>query len=202
MLLLCSDGLTGKLLLEKVAACVPCGGTAAVVVTADREYKAANYHVARCCGELTSLGLAVDICDIDTAPAQALRRYDVVEFIGGNPFYLLRSIRDHRAADVLQQIAREKLLIGWSAAAFVFGPSLELVNAYSPEWNDVGLTDLRGLSLTGVRVLPHYDRFLRRFDRFEEICRAHEEANHVQVIRLNDGDGVFDDNGAVTICRG
>ena len=77
------------------------------------------------------------------------------------------------------------------AAAFVFGPTLELVNRYSPEMNFLGLTDLRGRSLTEVQVLPHYSRFLSRFDGFEETCRAYEEEHRVRVIGLNDGDGII-----------
>lgn len=61
----------------------------AVVVTADNEYKEKNYHVSRCVTELEALNLCVDILDLDKIPAQNLLNYDVVEFIGGNPFYLL-----------------------------------------------------------------------------------------------------------------
>lgn len=77
------------------------------------------------------------------------------------------------------------------AAAFVFGPTLELVNRYSPEMNFLVLTDLRGLALAEIQVLPHSSRFLSRFDGFEETCRAYEEEHHVRVIRLNDGDGII-----------
>lgn len=92
------------------------------------------------------------------------------------------------------------ILIGWSAAAFVFGPTLELINCYSPEMNFLGLTDLKGLSLTQVQVLPHYNKFLSRFDMFEERCCAYEEEHNVSVIRINDGDGVFIDS-EVNICK-
>ena len=69
-----------------------------------------------------------------------------------------------------------RVLIGWSAAAFVFGIStLELVNCYSPEMNFLGLTDLRGLSLTQVQILPHYNKFLSRFEKFEERCCGYEK---------------------------
>ena len=51
-------------------------------------------------------------------------------------------------AEVLKDIAKNKVLIGWSAAAFVFSSTLELVNCYSPEMNFLKLTDLSGLSLT------------------------------------------------------
>lgn len=174
--------------------------TAALVVTADNEYKENNYHVPRCIAELQSLNLTVDVFDLDKQPANLLLNYDVVEFIGGNPYYLLHSIRMNDAVEVLRTIAASKILIGWSAATFVFGPTLELVNCYSPEMNFWGLTDLCGLSLTDIQVLPHYSKFLSKFQGFEEKCCNYEAEHDVKVIRLNDGDGVFiDDN--VLVCQ-
>ena len=57
--------------------------------------------------------------------------------------------------------------------------------------NTPGLTDLTALGLTDVQVLPHYSRFLTRFDGLEDTCRAYEKAHGVTVRRLNDGDGVI-----------
>lgn len=200
MLVLCSNGLSSEKLLaqlkEKTAGCK----TAALVVTADNVYKESNYHVPRCVSELQALNLRVDIFDLDHQSAALLLDYDVVEFIGGNPYYLLHSIREHNAADILRKIATGKILIGWSAAAFVFGPTLELVNRYSPEMNFLGLTDLSGLAITNIQVLPHYSKFLTRFEQFEETCCIYEKEHHVDVIRLNDGDGVFIDRD-VHICK-
>jgi len=173
---------------------------AALVVTADNEYKEKNYHVPRVVAELESLNLQVDIFDLDKQAADSLMDYDVVEFIGGNPYYLLHAIRESKASEFLKDIAANKILIGWSAAVFVFGPTLELVNRYSPEMNDLALTDLHGLSLTDVQVLPHYSKFLSRFEGFEEKCCIYEKENNVSVIRVNDGEGVFID-GDVYICK-
>ena len=172
---------------------------AALVVTADHEYKGNNYHVPRCMSELESLHLQVDIFDLDKQSAELLLEYDVVEFIGGNPYYLLNAIREHHAIEILREIASDKILIGWSAAAFVFGPSLELVDCYSPEMNFLGLKDLSGLSLANVFVLPHYSKFLTRFEQFEETCSKFEKEHKVNVIRINDGEGVFVEEE--TICK-
>ena len=201
MLILCSNGLSSEKLLncvsEKTLGCK----SSALVVTADNEYKEKNYHVPKCINELETQNLTVDIFDLDKQPVELLLNYDVVEFIGGNPFYLLHSIRKHNASDILRFLARNKILIGWSAAAFVFGPTLELVNIYSPEMNFLGLTDLNGLALTNVEVLPHYSRFIKKFDQFEEKCRAYEKDRNVQVIRINDGEGVFLDGNEISICH-
>lgn len=202
MLLLCSNGLSSNSLMEQTKVRLNNYKRAALVVTADSVYKENNYHVPRCIRELESLGLFVDILDIDYQPAELLTQYDVVEFIGGNPYYLLNSLRNAKCYEILDTLAQNKLLIGWSAAAFVFGPTLGLADRYTPEMNDLGLTDLTGLKLTECIVLPHYSKFLRKLDHFEEICQSFEIEHHVNVIRLNDGDGVFIDHNAIEICKG
>ena len=201
MLILCSNGLTSEKLLASVSERAIDCKMAVLVVTADNEYKEKNYHVQRCVEELKSLNLTVDMFDIDSQPVELLLNYDIVEFIGGNPFYLLHSIRKNNVLNTLRYLADNKILIGWSAAAFVFGPTLELVNIYSSEMNFLGLTDLNGIALTDVEVLPHYDRFKRKFERFEERCHAYEEKRNVKVIRINDGDGIFVDGEEISVCR-
>jgi len=49
-------------------------------------------------------------------------------------------------------------------------------------------------------VLPHYSKFISKFSMFEETCCAYEKEKNIQVIRLNDGDGVFIDSD-VYICK-
>ena len=66
--------------------------------------------------------------------------------------------------------------------------------------NFSGLTDLSGLSLTDVQVLPHYSKFLSKYENFEEKCCVYEEGHDVEVISINDGDGVFIDK-EIIICK-
>ena len=201
MLILCSNGLTSNHLLSRTAMEVRHCQTAALVVTADHIYKENNYHVPRCIQELESIGLTVDLFDLDKQDALLLNNYDVVEFIGGNPYYLLDAIRTQNCSSVLQYLAKEKVLIGWSAAAFVFGPTLALADQYTPEMNFLKLTDLTGLTLTQCMVLPHYSKFLQKFDHFEERCSEFEARHGISVLRLNDGDGVFIDDSLMELCK-
>ena len=202
MLILCSNGLSSPILQAHIKQYLTDCKTASLVVTADNEYKELNYHVPRCKKELEALNLTVDIFDLDKDAPALLLNYDVVEFIGGNPFYLLHSIRSHRAEEILQTLAAEKVLIGWSAAAFVFGPTLELVNSYSPEMNFMGLSKLTALALTNTEVLPHHSKFCSRFNWFEDRCQKYEQTHNVKVVRLNDGDGLCIDHAAQTLVRG
>lgn len=192
MLILCSNGLSSKHLRMQVREALPnpCH-RAALVVTAADFLKKQDPAVPRCADELRSLGLSVTLFDIDDQDPRDLMQYDVVEFMGGNPFYLMNSIRRRKAAPVLRRLAKERVLIGWSAAAFVFGPTLKLVHTYTPEMNTVGLKDLRGLALTDIEALPHYDHYTRLMDRFEEKCALYEAQNDTCVVRLNDGEGVI-----------
>lgn len=201
MLVLCSNGLSSEKLRSFIGNKMKDVQTAALVVTADHEYKEQNYHVPRCVAELESFNLKVDIFDLDKQSAELLLSYDVVEFIGGNPYYLLHSIRKNNAREVLAHIAENRILIGWSAAALVFGPSLDLVNCYSPEMNILSLTDLNALALTSIEILPHYNKFINRFEHFEEKCYLYEKQYNASVVRLNDGDGVVIDKSEVDVCR-
>ena len=67
--------------------------------------------------------------------------------------------------------------------------------------NFLGLTDLNGIALTDVEVLPHYDRFKRKYERFKERCHAYEEKRNINVIRIDDGDGIFIDGEEISIWR-
>jgi len=193
MILLCSDGLSSPALLEAVDAVLPPDfQKAALVVTADKQYKFRSHNIPRNRHELEQLGLEVDVLDIDRCDPELLLDYDVVEFIGGNPFYLLRSIRRKNAEWVMEKLAEEKLLIGWSAGALVLGPTLELIHRYTPEMNRKGwVKSMDALNLCPFPILPHYSSFIHRFERLEERCQEFEEEYSIEVLRLNDGDGVF-----------
>lgn len=200
MIILASNGLSSPPLLEAAGRCVQ-PGKAALVVTADNIYKEKNYHVDRTARELEQLGMAVECFDFDTRSPDALLDYDLVEMIGGNPYYLLHAIRLRGFADALREFAENRIMIGWSAGALVIGPTLELIDRYSPEMNEVGLTNLSALALTDVQILPHYSRFLARYKNFEETCVRYEREKRCRVIRISDGEGVLIHDGQPDVIR-
>ncbi len=202
MIALLSNGITSEALRNALREYIAPLSSAAVVVTADNEYKERNYHVPRVVDALEEYGLSVDTFDLDTQDASELLKYDVVEFIGGNPYYLLNSIYVHNASAVIKQLAEERVLLGWSAGAMVFTPSIEIVDKLTPEINIVPLDDLEGLCLTNTHLIPHYNKFLKRFDKLEDICKAYEQDHNCSVVRLNDGDGIIIDNGIETLIKG
>lgn len=102
MIALLSNGITSETLKNAFSKYILPLSSAAVVVTSDNEYKERNYHVPRVIDELKTYGFSVDTFDLDTQDATELLKYDVVEFIGGNPYYLLNSIRVHNASIVIK----------------------------------------------------------------------------------------------------
>jgi len=108
MLILSSNGLTSEAIRSELRLHTAGLRSAALVVTADDVYKEKNYHVPGAMDDLQAMGLSATVVDIDHTPARELEQYDLVEFIGGNPFYLLNSIRRHHAGPVLERVARKK----------------------------------------------------------------------------------------------
>ena len=75
MIVLTSNGLSSDKLLNTMQGYIK-SGRAALVVTADNEYKEKNYHVERLTIELQALGLIVDCFDFDV-----LKRGDELRFL-------------------------------------------------------------------------------------------------------------------------
>ena len=200
MILLTSNGLSSNELMGRVKTYIK-AGKAALVVTADNEYKEKNYHVERLTNELRMLGLSVECFDFDNQLPTELMQYDVVELIGGNPYYLLNSIQKNCFFDVLKYFAQNRYLIGCSAGALVLTPSLDLIDLYSPEMNIVGLKDLSACNFTDICKLPHYSKFLKKYTGFEEKCAQYEHTLNREVIRLNDGQGVIINESNIDIIK-
>ena len=192
MIILTSNGLSSSELLTETSKCVCANCKAAIITTASVGYKEKDWHIPRLMQELERLAISATCFDVEFEDPAALLQYDVIEIIGGNPFYLLNQLRLSKAESILRRIGQEKTLIGISAGGAVLQKSIELIAQYSPEMNtEVQLPNLTGLSLTNVEILPHYERFLSHFDRFEERAKEYEQQNSCTVIRLNDGEGVF-----------
>jgi len=199
MLLLTSNGLSSESMMKKIKPFFTGLSKAVIVTTASIGYKEKDRHIPRLKAELHSLGLAVDYFDFDFDDPSKLLQYDVVEIIGGNPFYLLKSMKMSNCEMILAELSKSKILIGVSAGSLVLQNNIELIAQYSPELNrEINLSDLAGFHLTDIEILPHYSRFLSCFERFEERAREHEAREKHKIVRLNDGQGILiDEEGSI-----
>jgi dipeptidase E len=148
--------------------------------------------VPRLTEELMSLGLSVEYFDFDAQSSDTLFRYDVIEIMGGNPFYLLKRMKETNCGEMFRQFAKDRVVIGLSAGSIVLQQSIELIAGYSPEMNnEVGMTDFSGLGLAFSEVLPHYHKYIPRFDNFEERAKQYEAVSGKTVFRIDDGQALF-----------
>jgi len=201
MLILTSNGLSSPEIIDKLRPLLPTRSKAVFVTTASAGYKENDWNIPRLKEELFSLGISdVEYFDFDSQAPDLLSQYDVIEIIGGNPFYLLNSMKKAGCEALLKELSETKILIGVSAGALVLQNNINLIAKYSPEMNEnVNLSDFTGFSLTNIEILPHYSRFLSRFDRFEETAKEYEVAENRTVIRIDDGQAVFIENSRCEI---
>jgi dipeptidase E len=194
VLILTSNGISSESMMKSIEPHFTGLSKAIIVTTASVEYKDNDWHIPRLKDELYALGLSVDYFDFDFDAPRKLLQYDVIEIIGGNPFYLLKSMKKSNCERVLEELSKFKILIGISAGSLVLQNNIELIAQYSPEMNqEVNITDFTGFHLTDIEILPHYSKFLSRFERFEERAREYEEKGQHKIIRLNDGQGILID---------
>lgn len=75
------------------------------------------------------------------------------------PFRLLYFMKKSRADDVLRKLSTKNcIIIGVSAGAVILGPSIDVVQHFSPELNELNCSNFTALGLTDIAIFPHYDR--------------------------------------------
>lgn len=192
MILLTSNGLSSKNLVKEIKPYITNLNKAVIITTASFPYKENDKHIPRITDELKQFGLSVDFFDFDTDNPELLLQYDVIEINGGNPFYLLAAIKKANAENLIKQFAKEKLLIGISAGSIIMQKNIDLIAEFTPEMNNtVTLPDFSALGIVDVQMIPHYHRFIHRFDSFEQRIKKYELDNNCSVIRMDDGEGIF-----------
>ena len=193
MLILSSNGLSSDNLLNEVKKYIDSSKrTVAIVTTASVGYKEHDWNIPRLTEEMESLGLEVIYFDIDERSPKELAQYDVIEFIGGNPYYLLNSLKKANSIESLNDMVKDRILIGISAGSLVLEKTIEIIDGFEPQMNDeVGLTDFSGMGLTDIQILPHYHKFVKRYERCEERIIEYENKHHCNLIKIDDGQAVF-----------
>jgi len=166
---------------------------AAIIVTADPEYREKNWTAVHTKTEFDRIGFVSEFFDIEFSSPDLLANFDILFFIGGNPFYLLYQIRETRTDVILHEILSEgKVISGSSAGSMVLGSTIVLINKFEPLWNkDIGLTDFSGVGLTTINVCPHYSKHMTRYDNFEERIQSVEKTFSIKITRINDGEAII-----------
>ena len=202
-IILTSDGLSSESIIQQYIYLYDQGlNKASIVVTADPDYREKDWHAVRTKEILQSIGFYVDYFDIEFNDSKELLKYDVIYFIGGNPFYLLNQINITHTDNVLKEALKlGKVISGASAGSIVLGTNISLIEEFDPQMNnEVKLINLSSVGLTEINLCPHYSKFVGRYNNFEErICKV-EMHNKMRVTRINDGEAlVIDDSSVIKI---
>jgi len=168
---------------------------AAIVVTADPIYRTCNWNAVSTKEKFEEIGFSSSFFDIEFTPPDQLLEFDIVFFIGGNPFYLLNQIRRTHTGEALREMLFQgKVISGSSAGCIVLGETIALINEFDSQLNsDVGLFDFTGVGLTSVNLCPHYSRYVERYTNFEERIRLIEKTQNISITRVNDGEALIVD---------
>lgn len=195
--ILTSNGLTSDGIIEEFYHLHNTGlSTVAIIVTADHIYKEKSWLALDAKESFEKIGFKTSFIDIDHFDSD-LQTYDIIYFIGGNPFYLANALIKNEEALKLKEYCREKykVISGASAGAIVLGTSLELIHEFDPQLNnEVGVTSFSGLNLYPLDICPHYSRFVNKYNNFENRIQQIENKFSLNIIRLNDGEAlVYED---------
>lgn len=191
MIYLTSNGLTSKDLKDHVKGRLQDHEKAVLITTASM-YKHDDHHVPGVVQALEDLKLKVDLMDIEVDDINMLSSYDVIYFLGGNPFYLLHYLRVHDLGPILKQhLSQGKMIIGASAGSIVLTPSVGIVHELDPHLNIHGFEDLSGLELVTFEIIPHYSRFKDKYQAFESRVATYGQRAEFPLYALNDGEGYY-----------
>jgi dipeptidase E len=191
-LLLTSTGLSSENIAQKFKSMVANHGNQAVaIITTATEGKENNEYSQIAKKQFSEMGFyKIDFIDLETEPLRDLSSYGIIYVCGGNTFKLLKFARAANfKISVENLLNRNGIYIGVSAGSIILGPSIRIASEIKPDRNDVGLTDLRGLDIIDLIILPHYSHEL------EKETQAFETKYCVKIERINDSQAILIKNG-------
>ena len=142
-------------------------------------------------------GYSFDEKDIEGKNEQQLQDFfkdkNVVHLEGGNPFYLLKAIRETNFAEILKEILDEgKVYIGTSAGAYIMCPTIDVSNWHDETLNRFGVTDFKALNYVPFVLKVHYQ------DKSHDFIKEKMKALKYPLRILRDGQGILVENGKYT----
>lgn len=136
----------------------------------------------------------ISFFDFDFDNIKNIDTFSVIYICGGNPYYLLNSLKLSNGDTALISLMKKKklFLIGVSAGSLIACPDIEVVNYFTPEQNNCNLSDFKALNLTDKYVFPHSDRLdLFNMD-IHSVLNKVEKEKGCSFIRLKDSDIYFE----------
>lgn len=138
----------------------------------------------------------ITIIDLEKDDPKILNNYDCIEIAGGNPFILLKVIRESKSENTFKDMAiAGKIIIGESAGSMILSPNLNFINYVDEKLNnEVKLSDLKALNLIQYEIIPHYDTYCESNPELKKASERYEIEFNVSLIKLKDGQAVYEEN--------
>lgn len=197
-LLLTSTGLSSDCVVQELKDIVAKPETQSVaIITTAAEDKENNKYSQLAKKQLIDIGfINIDFIDLEAEPSRNLSKYNIIYVCGGNTFKLLKFSREANFKKSVEDLLnRNGLYIGVSAGSIIVGPSINIAAEVEPDINDVGLTDLTGLGITDLIILPHYS------SEIEEETKSFEKKYNVVVERVNNFEAILVQDGKKNIIK-
>lgn len=164
----------------------------AVIITTASPHKEANKYAVKAKNDFVKMGIKqVEFLEVEYEEAIKVQQYNIVYINGGNPFRLLYHMKKSGVGSILKDLAKQNtVFVGVSAGAVILGPSIDVVNNFTPEMNKIEMNDLTALAITEKVIFPHYDRediFKDNSGKsIEDRLKVFERTKNCSVIRLCD----------------
>lgn len=132
--------------------------------------------------------------DFDFDDITDIYSFSILYICGGNPYYLLNSIKLSNGDIIIQKLFHQRKLfvIGVSAGALIACPDIDVVNYFTPEQNNCNLNNFKALKLTNKYIFPHYDREDVFKKDIQSTLQKVEKNKQISVIPLKDSDVYFE----------
>ena len=143
------------------------------------------------------LGWDFEELDLDGKIADELREIfkgkDAINMLGGNSFYLLKSIRESGFSEVLNEfLERGGVYCGSSAGAYVACPTIEVATWRKPQkFDHRGVTDLSAMNLVPFLIVAHCT------PEIEAMIKPWQEQTMYPVKLLTDQQAIIVTNGNI-----
>jgi dipeptidase E len=141
----------------------------AYVTTAVKGVEDKNYIKTNCL-KMKEMGLDFTEVDIDSKNEEELeillRDFNFIRVAGGNPFYLLKSVKESGFDKVIKKLISQGVIYaGSSAGAYIACPNIDMAlwkeECRGQRHKHYGITDYEAMGLVDFLVMVHYEDDLK-----------------------------------------
>ena len=182
---------------EEICKILPKSAKIAYITTASK-VEEDTFYVEEDRQALREAGFDVEDIDIEGKNENELRGLlngkDAIYVQGGNPFYLLKSVKASGFDVIIKELVKKGIIyIGVSAGSYIACPTIEMAYWKQRDRDNFGMTDLTGMSLVPFLVSAHFET------KYTEIIKQEILNTNYQVRILTDKQAILVKNSEISL---